>query len=416
MATNTYVALDKVTVGTAVNSVTFSNISQNYTDLVIVANFTGSGSGNNLMMQVGNTTIDTGSNYSGTGMYGNGTSAASWRQTSVSAIQATYAVGLEANNTSSIHLMNYSNTTTYKTVINRSGGLSGTYNATEATVSLWRSTSAINTIKLYGLNSATISVGSTFSLYGIAATNTADPTGKKYVVETEVEYGGMKAHIDLWLPETGDVVDWKTVKVKNLNYFPTKQQRWQVQVYGYLLDKSGVGKPRNVNLVAIARDGDERDVKVHSEPYDPKIAEEALDWLAAIKESQDAPEPEREENYCKFYCKYFDATGEIGCSGIKKDWVKERGVVIEDAVLDKQALLYMQIDQQIKALNAEKESIKTSLEGFTGTTFSGVEVVWSSLAGRKQVDAKEVEKLLGFVPYIQGQESVRLTVKQTGGK
>ena len=248
------------------------------------------------------------------------------------------------------------------------------------------------------------------------ALTTADPTGKKYVVETEVEYGGMKAHIDLWLPETGDVVDWKTVKVKNLNYFPTKQQRWQVQVYGYLLDKSGVGKPRNVNLVAIARDGDERDVKVHTEAYDPKIAEEALDWLAAIKESQDAPEPEREENYCKFYCKYFDATGEIGCSGIKKDWVKERGVVIEDAELDKQALLYMQIEQQIKALNAEKESIKTSLEGFTGTTFSGVEVVWSSLAGRKQVDAKEVEKLLGFVPYIQGQESVRLTVKQTGGK
>ena len=53
----------------------------------------------------------------------------------------------------------------------------------------------------------------------------ADPSGEKYVVETEVEYGGMKAHIDLWIPSTGDVVDWKTVKVKNLNYFPSKQQR-----------------------------------------------------------------------------------------------------------------------------------------------------------------------------------------------
>ena len=60
----------------------------------------------------------------------------------------------------------------------------------------------------------------------------ADPTGEKYVVETEVEYNGMKAHIDLWIPETGDVVDWKTVKVKNLSYFPSTQQRWQVQVYG----------------------------------------------------------------------------------------------------------------------------------------------------------------------------------------
>ena len=146
----------------------------------------------------------------------------------------------------------------------------------------------------------------------------ADPTGTKYVVEQEVEWGDMKAHIDLWIPETGDVVDWKTVKKSNLSYFPSTQQRWQVQVYGYLLDKSGKGKPVNVNLVAIARDGDERDIKVHSEPYDPSIAEEALNWLSAIKESTEAPEPERDENYCKHYCKYYDASGELGCVGLKK--------------------------------------------------------------------------------------------------
>jgi CRISPR/Cas system-associated exonuclease Cas4 (RecB family) len=149
-----------------------------------------------------------------------------------------------------------------------------------------------------------------------------DPKGEKYLVETEVEYNGMKAHIDLYIPETGDVIDWKTVKVKNLSYFPTQQQRWQVQVYGYLLDKSGKGKPRTVNLVAIARDGDERDVKVHSEPYDPKIAEEALNWLAAIKESAVAPEPERDQSYCRFYCKYFDESGKVGCTGIKKNLSK----------------------------------------------------------------------------------------------
>ena len=38
MATNTYVALDKVTVGTATSSVTFSSIPQGYTDLVLVIN------------------------------------------------------------------------------------------------------------------------------------------------------------------------------------------------------------------------------------------------------------------------------------------------------------------------------------------------------------------------------------------
>ena len=57
-----------------------------------------------------------------------------------------------------------------------------------------------------------------------------DPKGEKYWVETEVEYGDMKAHIDLFIPETGAVVDWKTSKVKNLSYFPSTQQRWQVQL------------------------------------------------------------------------------------------------------------------------------------------------------------------------------------------
>ena len=244
----------------------------------------------------------------------------------------------------------------------------------------------------------------------------ADPTGEKYVVETEVEYNGMKAHIDLWIPETGDVVDWKTVKVKNLSYFPSTQQRWQVQVYGYLLEKSGKGKPRNVNLVAIARDGDERDVRIHSEAYDPAIAEEALNWLSAIKESAEVPEPEKDPNYCKFYCKYYDATGEMGCVGLKKERIKETEVVIEDPDADKNALLYLQLDEQIKKLSAQKDSLKESLTGFAGTTHSGVNITWTTVAGVKRVDASEVEKLLGFVPYIQGQETARISVKPTGGK
>jgi len=243
-----------------------------------------------------------------------------------------------------------------------------------------------------------------------------DPKGEKYWVETSVEYNGMKAHIDLYIPETGDVIDWKTVKVKNLSYFPSLQQRWQVQVYGYLLDKSGKGKPRTVNLVAIARDGDERDVKVHSEPYDPKLAEDALNWLSAIKESADAPEPERDQNYCKFYCKYFDESGEMGCTGLKKERIKEGEVFIDNPEVDTSALKYLQLDVKIKELTNERESLKSALEGFTGNTNSGVSILWSTISGRESVDTEEVEKLLGFVPKKQGQESIRLSVKHTGGK
>ena len=248
------------------------------------------------------------------------------------------------------------------------------------------------------------------------AITTLDPKGKKYLVETPVEYNGMKAHIDLYIPETGDVIDWKTVKIKNLSYFPSLQQRWQVQVYGYLLDKSGKGKPRTVNLVAIARDGDERDIKVHSEPYDESLAQDALNWLSAIKESAIAPEPERDQNYCKFYCKYFDESGKIGCTGIKKELIKGDEIFIDNPEVDTSALKYLQLDAKIKELSDQRESVRTSLEGFTGQTNSGVSIVWSTITGRNSVDADEVEKLLGFVPKKQGQESLRLTVKHTGGK
>ena len=248
------------------------------------------------------------------------------------------------------------------------------------------------------------------------AITVVDPKSEKYWVETSVEYNGMKAHIDLYIPETGDVIDWKTVKVKNLSYFPSLQQRWQVQVYGYLLDKSGKGNPRTVNLVAIARDGDERDVKVHSEPYDPKMAEEALNWLAAIKESAVAPEPERDQSYCRFYCKYFDESGKVGCTGIKKELIKEGEVFIDNQEVDTSALKYLQLDAKIKELLDQKESLRTSLEGFTGQTNSGIQIIWSTIAGRESVDIDEVKKLIGNVPIKKGQESIRLSVKQNGGK
>ena len=235
------------------------------------------------------------------------------------------------------------------------------------------------------------------------------------LIETEVEYNGMKAHIDAFVPSTGDVIDWKTSKIKNLGYFPSTQQRWQVQLYGYLLAKNGYAVNR-VSLVAIARDGDERDIKVHTENYDESIALEALGWLAVVKEAKEAPAPEKDANYCQFYCKYFDASGEMGCVGLKKEHTAVSDVIIDDADIDKNALLYLQLAVQIKELEAQQDSLKSSFEGLLGTTNSGIEVSWTTVKGRETVDSSEVEKLLGFVPKKFGTESQRLSIKQTGGK
>ena len=242
-----------------------------------------------------------------------------------------------------------------------------------------------------------------------------DPEGKEYLVETEVAFGDMKAHVDLFVPSTGAVIDWKTSKIKNLSYFPSNQQRWQVQLYGYLLTKNGY-QVNTVNLVAIARDGAEKDIKVHTEPYDETMALAALSWLSNVKASTTLPEPEKDQSFCKDYCQYYDATEEMGCGGLKKERIVLSEVVIEDEEVDKHALHYLQLDSKIKELEKERESLKESLQGSTGVTASGVEISWTTVKGRETVDAKEVEKLLGFVPKVVGNESVRLNIKTSGGK
>jgi hypothetical protein len=163
MATNTYVALDKATVTSATPSITFTGISQAYTDLVIIASSVVSTGA--IEIQVGNGTIDTGTNYSRTYMYGNGTSALSDRNSNISNTYASAGASTSSFGVARINFMNYSNTTTFKTILLRSDDAAVN---TNAAVSLWRSTAAINTIKINGF-SANIAAGSTFSLYGIRA-------------------------------------------------------------------------------------------------------------------------------------------------------------------------------------------------------------------------------------------------------
>jgi hypothetical protein len=241
-----------------------------------------------------------------------------------------------------------------------------------------------------------------------------DPDGKDYLVEAEVAHGDMKAHVDLFIPSTGAVIDWKTSKVKNLSYFPSKQQRWQVQIYGYLLSQNG-HKVNTVSLVAIARDGAEKDVKVHTENYDEAIALEAMEWLTEVKAMESAPEPEKDATFCKSYCQYYDASGMMGCVGLKKERIVLSDVVIEDEEVDKHALHYLQLDSKIKELEKEKDSLKSSFEGTIGVTASGIEISWTKVKGRETVDKEKIKELIGYVPVSVGEETARLNIKPSGG-
>ena len=166
----TYEPLATTTLTSGQTSVTFSSISGSYTDLVLVCSGYASTNGYSPRLQFNN---DTSTNYSHTNVGGNGTSASSDRRSN----QTFAFIGWLAawDNSSSnisnniVHIMNYSNTTTYKTILSRDNVASAAYPGTEALVAMWRSTSAITSIKLLLDASATFQSGSTFTLYGIKA-------------------------------------------------------------------------------------------------------------------------------------------------------------------------------------------------------------------------------------------------------
>jgi hypothetical protein len=163
-AGSTYTPLATTTTASSAASVTFSSISGAYTDLVIVSNG-GSSTSTDLHIQFNG---DTATNYSRTVLSGSGTAATSTRQSSVAYYRASAQGYLNTsfpNFVGLINIMNYSNTTTYKTALSRTNN-AGT--GLDASVGLWRNTAAITSITLF-TDVGTFTNGSTFTLYGIAS-------------------------------------------------------------------------------------------------------------------------------------------------------------------------------------------------------------------------------------------------------
>jgi hypothetical protein len=159
----TYEPIATYTIPSATANYTFSSISGTYTDLVIVVTGNSTAAAD-LWMQVNG---DTGTNYSTTQLSGTGSSALSQRSSN----RANFNVNFNAYMSTTvaanyiIQLQNYSNTTTYKTMLARCNNAN---QAVDATVGLWRNTAAITSVTLIA-NGSTFATGSTFTLYGIKA-------------------------------------------------------------------------------------------------------------------------------------------------------------------------------------------------------------------------------------------------------
>jgi hypothetical protein len=186
MPTNTYVELRKETVGTATPSVTLdlTGIS-GYTDLVVVALAKNSVGDSDLCIRFN---ADTTTNYSATFMYGGGGAGVglSARSSNINRMR----IGrIDSTNAypNIIHILDYANATTFKTVVSRSSNTG----LVLANVGLWRKTpEAITSITFIDDNSANFAVGSTFALYGIKAyaTETTAKASGGYIYEDSTYY------------------------------------------------------------------------------------------------------------------------------------------------------------------------------------------------------------------------------------
>ena len=161
-AGNTYTPLATQTLGSAAASVTFSSIPSTYTDLVLVFDGTCTTGVVGLVLQFNS---DTSTNYSYTILSGDGTTGSSSRSSNQTTMQV---AGMTSSSQATMiaSIQNYSNATTYKTVLSRQATATL---ETRAYVGLWRATPAAITTILVSTSTSTFVAGSTFSLYGIAA-------------------------------------------------------------------------------------------------------------------------------------------------------------------------------------------------------------------------------------------------------
>jgi hypothetical protein len=164
---STYEKIATTTITTNTASYTFTSIPGTYTDLVLII-------GNGEHSDASQTTVqfnsDTGSNYSRTAISASSSSVTSVQSTSATSLMLEWngypSVNSSKDYTGIWNFMNYANTTTYKTVIGRGSSVS---TGIAASVGLWRSTSAITSIKLQPSNTSFFISYGVYTLYGIKA-------------------------------------------------------------------------------------------------------------------------------------------------------------------------------------------------------------------------------------------------------
>jgi hypothetical protein len=159
----TYEPITTQTLGSNQSTITLSSIPATYTDLIIVANGATTSGGSMFARFNG----DGGTNYSTSYLFGAGSgSGTSGRITNSSSGIAGSRNGIGSQGGGIMQINNYSNATTYKTMLSRQFGSA---QIVWLSIGLWRSTSAITSISFTDESGGSFTTGFTITLYGIKA-------------------------------------------------------------------------------------------------------------------------------------------------------------------------------------------------------------------------------------------------------
>lgn len=162
----TYEKIATTTLGSAAATIEFTSISSAYTDLRLVLVCTTSAGGMSPQIRLNS---DSGTNYSMTELTGNGSSAATNQQTNRNQVDLYYS-GSGTSTTIpmmwTVDFFSYAGSTNKTMLITRSSDQNGSGEVMRE-VSLWRNTSAINTILLRLSTAGNYAIGTTATLYGI---------------------------------------------------------------------------------------------------------------------------------------------------------------------------------------------------------------------------------------------------------
>jgi hypothetical protein len=155
------------------SGVDFTNIPQIYQDLMIVQDIRSARAATTeqFWQRLNN---DAGSNYSYTYFRSDGTTISSARLTSQTVANRFEipAASSEASifNSSIVHILDYANTSRFKTILVRSSSdLGSPSGIVTLSVGLWRNTNGITSVNVATENGSNLVGGSTIALYGIKA-------------------------------------------------------------------------------------------------------------------------------------------------------------------------------------------------------------------------------------------------------